>query len=136
MKTPVEVIPLAECLTRLNLADLIDQRTENLFVGWSGYPKPFPCGHTDVYGFGPMRRDGYGPDAKEVENDRKGSGREYQMHVRVNQYLCSGEVLFSFPRYSKSYATGEFYEINSSVVISIDEIPDSKSTCLKVCITA
>lgn len=128
-----EIITMAECLKRIGLEDLVSADSwsqHNTFVEWNGYPRPFPCGHTDTYGFGPLRKDYGFPEA--TENDSKGSGRLYQDRVRVNQYHCSGEVLFSFPCWSHDKA----FRLNHSMVISIDTIPDCKSTCLKVCFTA
>ena len=131
-----EIITVAECLKRIGLEDLMvegDGGYTNSFVEWNGYPKPFACGHTGVYGFGPLKKDCGYPEV--VENDHRGSGRLYQERVRVNQHSCSGDVLFSFPSYAKDFR-GDFYRINSSMVISIDTIPDYKSTCLKLCFTA
>lgn len=149
-KKPAEVITVAEALTRIGLASLIDPanpyRFQEQYVGWDGYPTPFACGHTDTYGFGPLKKDCGYPDA--TDNDHKGSGRLYQERVRVNQFMCSGEVLFSFAVYRKADAGarvhwdtvvtphGNFYQLNSSMVVSIDTIPDSKSTCLKLGFTA
>lgn len=147
-KTPAEIITVAEALTRIGRASLIDPanpyRFQEQYVGWDGYPTPFACGHTGVYGFGPLKKDVGFPDA--TDNDHKGSGRLYQGRVRVNQYLCSGEVLFSFPVYTKTTGrvtwdtvvtpAGNFYQLNSSMVVSIDTIPDAKSTCLKLGFTA
>lgn len=137
MSKTEEIITVAEALTRVGLADLIDDERHaysfrERYVAWTGYPKPFACGHTARYGFGPLRSDMGEP---EVPNDNKGSGRAYQELVRVNQHHCSGDVLFSWASYAKS-SNGGFYQLNSSVVVSIDEIPDYKSMCLKVGFTA
>jgi hypothetical protein len=143
-KTPAEIITVAEALTRIGLASLIDEanpyRFQQTFVGWDGYPTPFACGHTGVYGFGPIYDES-------KTNDHKGSARAYQERVRVSQHLCSGDVLFDFPVYRKTdsptawldvvtVTAGRFCRVNSSMVISIDTIPDYKSTCLKLGFTA
>lgn len=129
-KLTVEIITLKEALIRIGLEDLLSEEDSsewgraNYKVGWTGYPKPFSCGHTAVYGFGPLD--------KPNTDERHGDGRRYQSRVRISQSLCSGHVLFSWALYS---TTGS-YQLNSSVVISIDETPDSKDTCLRLGFTA
>jgi hypothetical protein len=125
MDKDTEVITLSEALKRINLADLDKPSYQSQFIGWTGYPRPFGCGHTGVYGFGPLK-DGV------AKTDRYGKDRIYQQTVRVNQHFCSGEVLFSFQSYAFSSTSKSYYAICGSVVISIDQTPDSKDTCLKV----
>jgi hypothetical protein len=123
-----EIITEAEALRRVGLGDLAPDETHHArYVEWKGYPQPFHCGHTAVYGFGPL-------DDPE-KNDRRGSGRRYQENVRVSQHHCSGNVLFSWggvglsTRYDgRKYA----YRLNSGMAVSVDTIPDTNSTCLKV----
>lgn len=118
-----EIITVKEALERLGL-DIGDDRYWGCLVEWTGYPKPFACGHTAIYGFGPLDNP--------KDNGRNGKGRRYQENVRVNQYLCGGAVLYSWPRvdYNQSFL------LNSDVVVCIDTIPDSHDTCLRIGITA
>lgn len=129
-----EIITAAEALKRVGLEDLADNGYHPL-VEWTGYPKPF-SGHTAVYGFGPLDH----PEKQEdAEGKRYGRGRRYQQLARVSQYICSGHVLFSWCAIgvSKNARGDEYhYRLNSSMVVSIDETPDNKSTCLKVGWTA
>jgi len=65
-----EIITAAEALTRVGLGDLVTDSCHRSRVEWAGYPRPFSCGHTGIYGSGPAK-EGLTPD-------RKGSHREYQ----------------------------------------------------------
>lgn len=113
MKKNAEIITVREALTRLHLEGLIpDGGRADWLVEWSGYPKPFACGHDRVRGFGPLHED--------KPNDQYGSARWYQEKCRVNQFLCSGAVLFSFPCVSDS----KQYYLDSTFCIVIDHPPD------------
>lgn len=122
-KEEEEIINIRECLRRVQLESLMQPEYEDIKVAWTGYPKPFPCSHDAIYGFGPL-------DHPET-NNRQGAGRRYQKAARVNQYLCSGDVLFSWPRYDHE---GRF-KLNSSCVVSLTKTDDSGSTCLVLGIT-
>lgn len=124
IKAKVEIILAADALVRVGLADLATPYEFRALVRWTGYPRPFPCGHTAAYGFGPLDR----PELHESrENLIHGKGRRYQQTVRVNQYQCSGDVLFSWQGWSE-----HGHSINTSLVVSIDTLPDDKRTCLKI----
>lgn len=118
-----EIISVREALRRVNLEPLAMTMHEDILVEWTGYPVPFPCAHDAVYGFGPIDR----PES----NDRQGSGRRYQKSARVNQYLCGGDVLFSWTRFDSA---GRF-ALNSSAVVSVTRTDDSGSACLVLGIT-
>jgi hypothetical protein len=123
----VEVITLQEALKRVHLEGLIPSShiTADYLVAWKGYPKPFPCGHDAVRGFGPLDES--------KENNSNGSGRVYQEKCRVNQHYCSGAVLF----YWQMVSSNREYYLNSGACVSVDNPPDCKNdTVLKLCITA
>ncbi len=125
-----EVITVAEALKRVGLEDLIGNNDG--FVEWKGTPTPFACGHTAVYGFGPL--EGYNTPKEEesrTKNDRKGSQRIYQGLHRVSQAVASGPILFSWGRCAKS-STGGFYRINSGLVVCIVKLEDDGRTALRV----
>jgi hypothetical protein len=120
-----ELITTREALARVGLGDLMSESAPyaNTLVAWEGYPRPFACGHTAVYGFGPLDR----PE----DNDQSGRGRRYQDTVRVNQYHCGGEVLFSWCCWSRSLSDRP-YQTAMNMVVSVREVPDRHSTCLAV----
>jgi hypothetical protein len=122
----VEVITIKEALTRIHLEGLIPNGNgAETLVAWTGYPKPFSCGHDGVRGFGPLQEG--------KENNSKGSGRAYQEKCRVNQHFCSGPVLF----YWTCVASSRNYYLNMGACVVIDTPPDCKvDTVLKLCFTA
>jgi hypothetical protein len=126
-----EVITVAEALKRVGLEDLIGEHESRGFVEWKGAPRPFACGHTAVYGYGPL--EGYNTPAEEVsraQNDRKGSKRIYKALHRVSQATAGGPILFSWGMCAKSSDTS-FYRINSSFAVMVVDLEDDKRTALR-----
>ena len=120
-----EIMLAADVLARVGLGDLAGPHEYRDLVEWTGYPTPFACGHTSVYGFGPLDK----PELHEThEGKRAGKGRRYQEKVRVNQHQCSGDVLFVWQGISETRGT----PINTALVVSVDRLPDDGRTCLKI----
>jgi hypothetical protein len=122
LRSKPEIILAAEALARVGLADLATATEHRWLVEWVGFPKPFSCGHTDVYGFGPLDR----PD--DPDNEKRGVGRRYQDRVRVSQHYCSGPVLWSWQGVSENSG----FRLGTSLVVSFVETVDSKRPCLRI----
>lgn len=115
MMATKEIILAREALRRVNLEDLWDDSLDDVLVEWTGYPKPFACGHTSIYGSGPL-------DNPET-NNRCGAGRRYQELTRVSQHFADGAVLFSWPVMS---TTKPHYKSRFGLAVCVIETPDSK----------
>lgn len=120
-----EIITFHEALTRLNLGELAEGSHGEMFadilVGWTGYPVPFACGHTGVYGFGPL------DDA--ANNNHRGAGRRYQKVVRVSQHVCGGNVLFNWARYSDK---DKPFQLRGGCFVAVTKTDDNDQTCLSI----
>jgi hypothetical protein len=124
-----EVITAREALARVGLEDLATEWEADRLVEWTGYPKPFACGHTAEYGYGPAQ-DG-------VEPARDGSHRMYKGLHRVSQHFASGPVLFCWSRIGKSSNGGGHYHLCGGLVVSVVELEGSTaSTALRIGWTA
>lgn len=130
-----EVITVAEALRRVGLEELIEGSHERQHLGWTGYPKPFACGHVKEMGFGPLV-SGDGRYLSEAEaKEHPGARRLYTHRVRVNQHYCSGQVLFYWGRflpYSNPRRAGEFFAAQGGFAVVLDVPPGEREPVLKV----
>lgn len=120
-KSQLEYVTVSQALARVGLGDLAPDYGADWIVGWTGYPQPFACGHTAIYGFGPL-------DSEE-KNDSRGAGRRYQQLARVSQHVCGGHVLFSWARYSGDKSP---FQLRGGLAVVVTETDDSHAMCLKV----
>ena len=127
-----EIITIREALTRVGLAGLADESSDRGHVEWVGYPSPFGGGDIRVRGYGPLRGDtDEEREASKLSNDRDGSARLYQQPHKISQHFCGGDVLFCWGNVG-GIARGTPFHLNSATVVSIDKLPDSNTSALRV----
>lgn len=121
-----EIITLQEALARIGLEDL-SAPWSSVWVEWTGYPRPFACGDTEEYGYGPERGD--------AEPDCRGLHRAYRGLHRVSRSTAGGPILYSWQRWSEPQDGKSPFRLRGGAVVSVVSLIDRKGTALRVGLT-